>query len=217
MKKTLKIEFEGVDGSGKTTALKYFIQKANDMGLSVKETREVGNPNVPICVKLREIVLDPNSKLSGKAMEFIFSAMRYENDKWFKELVSSKDSPAFVVSDRGYLSHLAYTDHNVSEEFAQKLYGQVVGPDTMLPDVVFYFSVNTETALKRRIRRGEDMDVIEMKGVKFQEKVRHSFDKYLSAYSDRIKVVEIDANQDIESVHSQIDGALATLKSQYSL
>src|SRR5665213_831549 len=95
----LKIEFEGTDGAGKTTGLKYFIEEAKKRGLTVVETREVGNPNVPVCVKMRELVLSPDSGLCGEAMELVFSAMRYENDRWLKTLENSSNSPDFVVSD----------------------------------------------------------------------------------------------------------------------
>ena len=36
--KTLKIEFEGTDGAGKTTGLGYFIEQAKKQGLSVLST-----------------------------------------------------------------------------------------------------------------------------------------------------------------------------------
>ena len=88
----IKIEIEGTDGAGKTTGLKYLIEKAQSLGLSVVETREVGNPHIPTCTKLRELVLDPKSELDGKSMEFIFSAMRVENDKWLKNLQEDRKS-----------------------------------------------------------------------------------------------------------------------------
>src|SRR5271166_3134791 len=113
----LKIECEGTDGAGKTTALKYFVDQARTRGLTVVETREVGNPHIPACVKMREFVLDPKSNLTGEAMEAIFAAMRFENDKWLKDLQKSHSTPDLVVSDRGFFSHLSYTDHNVSEAF----------------------------------------------------------------------------------------------------
>jgi dTMP kinase len=212
---SLKIEFEGTDGAGKTTGLKYFIDKAKEKGLTVVETREVGNPNIPACVKLREFVLDPKSNLSGEAMELIFSAMRFENDRWFRELDDSKSAPDLVVSDRGWLSHLAYTDHNVSEDFTASLYGGLLHETTLLPDVVIYFTVNTDTALKRRIRRGETMDVIEAKGVEFQEKVRNSFLKYMHDYKtgDKGQAFVVDANQSIEDVKRQLDIILAKIYS----
>lgn len=208
--RTIKVEFEGTDGAGKTTALKYFIEKAKERGLTIVETREVGNPNIPSCVKLREFVLDPASKLSGMAMEFLFSAMRVENDKWYKELTSKSDAPDLVVSDRGWFSHLAYTDHNESKEFTQMLYNNFLANITLLPDVVIYFNVNTETALKRRLKRGEGMDVIEMKGVPFQDLVRGSFADYLNEAEQANKMVifDIDANDTLEGVKSQMDTVL---------
>lgn len=200
MKKGLKIEVEGTDGAGKTTALKYMIEQLQKRGSSVLETREVGSPLIPINVKLRELVLSPESKLSGEAMELIFSAMRFENDRLYKAVGQDYD---FIVSDRGWFSHLAYTDHNVSAEFTEDLYLNFLQKYTSLPDVVIYFSVNTDTALKRRVKRGETMDVIEMKGVPYQELVRESFNKYIDR--SPIKTFVVDANDTIEGVRSQID------------
>jgi dTMP kinase len=206
----IKIEFEGTDGAGKTTGLKYFIEQAKAKGLTVVETREVGNPNVPSCVKLREFVLDPKSNLSGQAMELIFSAMRYENDLWYRQLLQSDTAPDLVISDRGWLSHLSYTDHNVSEEFTNLLYKNVLRKTTLMPDLVIYFAVDTETALKRRVKRGEGMDVIEMKGIEFQNKVRDSFGTHLGDMTaiGQTNVEIVDANQDIEGVRSQLDNIL---------
>ena len=210
----LKIECEGTDGAGKTTALQYLVEQAKKRGLSVVETREVGNPHIPACVKLREFVLDPASNLDGKTMELIFSAMRFENDKWLRELAASNNSPDLIVSDRGWFSHLAYTDHNVSMEFTQSLYDGPIRGYTLLPDVVIYFRVNTDTALKRRQKRGTGMDVIEMKGIEFQDKVRDSFEYYLNQAQhdeDIKKVFVVDANQDIEGVQEQLDAILNDL------
>jgi dTMP kinase len=212
--KTLKVEFEGVDGCGKTTSLRYFIDQANKKGLTVVETREVGNPNVPICVKLRELVLNPDSNLSGQAMELIFSAMRFENDLWLKNLKESDNSPDLVISDRGFLSHTAYTEHNVSVDFSDKLYNKFLFNLTAYPDVVIYLSIDTNTALQRRQKRGSGMDVIEMKGVGFQEKVRNSFENHLyqTSMNENVKhIFHVDANQDISGVQVQLDVILEKL------
>jgi dTMP kinase len=207
-----KLEFEGTDGAGKTTGLKYFIEQAEKRGLSVIETREVGNPNVPICVKLRETVLAKDSGLSGEAMELIFGAMRFENDRWLKNLEQSAACPDLVVSDRGWFSHLAYTDHNVSKEFTNTLYSNAIGKLTAMPDVVIYFGVNTETALKRRQRRGLEMDAIEIKGTGFQEKVRESFENYIFE-AEGVEKYFVDANQDLDNVKRQLDSILDQIAS----
>jgi len=205
----IKVEFEGTDGAGKTTGLKYFIERARQRGLTVVETREVGNPHLPSCMKMREFVLDPTNNLSGESMELIFSAMRIESDIWLKKLAKSGNAPDLVVSDRGFFSHLAYGLHNTSEEFVNGLFVDLMAKQTSLPDVVVYFSVDTQTALKRRVKRGEAMDVIEQKGVEYQERVRDAFEDYLS--DSDVETYDIDANRELENVKAQLDSVLEDL------
>jgi dTMP kinase len=197
----LKIEFEGTDGSGKTTGLKYFIEQARLKGLEVIETREVGNPHVPVCQDLRSIVLNPESKLSGKAMEMIFAGMRYINDEWFSTLNCD-----LVVSDRGFFSHLAYGHHNAGEWITDKFFENIVGLDTKLPDIVIYFAADSDVALSRRKARGT-LDVIEMKGVEYQDKVRESYLDYFKKYP-KITVFTLNANRSILDVQEQLDAFL---------
>jgi dTMP kinase len=211
MKKALKIECEGTDGAGKTTALKYLIEKLQDRGIRVLETREVGSPLIPINVKLREVVLAPESNLSGEAMELIFAAMRVENDILYKKVADQYD---YIISDRGWYSHLAYTDHNVTKAFTQQLYLNFLQNITDMPDIVIYFDVNTETALQRRVKRGGAVDVIEAKGVGYQELVRQSFKDHMSnneTTAPGVKIYRIDANQNIEGVRAQIDNMVNIL------
>lgn len=210
--KMIKVEVEGTDGAGKTTALKYLIQQLTRKGQKVLETREVGSPLIPVNVKLREVVLDPNSDMSGEAMEMVFAAMRFENDRHYKKVGKKYD---MIISDRGWFSHLAYTDHNVSPDFTEDMYLNFVGNYTEMPDVVIYLKVDGETALARRVRRGEEADVIELKGVEFQEKVRESFNKYIqkSQVETDIQLIMIDATKDLENVKKQIDMAVTQLLS----
>lgn len=211
MKRAQVIEIEGCDGSGKTTGLEYLVAQLRAKGKKVLETREVGNPHIPLCIELRKLVLSPDSGLSGTSMELIFSAMRIENQKYY---ASVSDQYDFIVSDRGWMSHLAYTDHNVSEEFTDKFYLGVIDEITTKPNMILYFNVNTGTALKRRIKRGTGMDVIEMKGVEYQEKVRDSFSARLSDLSYQSPetiIMQIDANETIEGVRKQLDGVVDEL------
>jgi dTMP kinase len=203
----IKLEFEGTDSAGKTTGMKYFAEQAKLRGLNVVETREVGNPHIPSCVKMREFVLDPNNKLDGRTMELIFSAMRIESDIWLKNLAKSKNPPDLVISDRGFYSHLAYGLHNTSEDFVTGLFEDLMAKQTSLPDVVIYFNVNTEVARQRMSKRGTT-DVIEQKGIKYQESVRNAFKYYLER-SD-VLYFEVDANQDIFGVQTQLDKILST-------
>lgn len=211
MRKAKVVTLEGCDGSGKTTMLKYLIDQLRPLGYKVLETREVGNPHIKVCVKLRELVLNPESDLDGAEMEMIFSAMRLRNERFYRSVEREYD---FIVSDRGWLSHLAYTDHNVNEEFTNMLYMNLMAELTTMPDAVLYFDVNTETALKRRVKRSEGMDVIEMKGVEFQEKVRESFLEHianLKNQSPNTEVFMVDANKSILEVQKRVDKIVSAL------
>lgn len=213
----IKIEVEGKDASGKTTALKYLISQAKKKGLNVIETREVGNPHIASCVKMRELVLNPENNLSGEAMELIFSAMRVESDLWLQKLQNSYNIPDLVVSDRGFFSHLAYGRHNTSEQFVTKLFENLMATITAMPDVVIYFRIDAEVAKQRMIGRGQAKDVIELKGTEFQKKVADSFESYLTKYRENGMLKQlyvVDANQDIPGVQKQLDAILEQLYRQ---
>lgn len=199
--KALRIEVEGGDGAGKTTGLKYLISELSKKDKKIIETREVGSPLIPVCVQMREAVLSPTSGLTGAEMEIVFAAMRVLNQAYYRKVENEVD---FIISDRGWLSHLAYTDHNESVEFTKQLYIDFLGKITEMPDIVLYFDVNSETALNRRTKRGTT-DVIEMKGPEFQDKVRDSFKKYINRLPESTTVYIIDANQNLEGVKEQLD------------
>lgn len=198
------IEFSGGDGSGKTTAMTYFCDQLEKAGFKVLRTREVGNPHLPTCVKLRELVLDPNQQLDGRTMEFIFAAMRIENQRFYESVADQYD---FIVSDRGWLCHLAYTDHNVSRDFTQRFYWELVQEETKLPDRVYLFNVDPQVALGRRQRRGAFVDAIEAKGVAFQEKVLESYLDHAERAQDwdNLNVTIVDANQSLADVKQAMD------------
>lgn len=205
--KSVRIDLEGIDGSGKTTALKYLLKKLQQHDKRVLSTQEVGSPHIRPCTELRKIVLNPEFQLYGESMEFIFAAMHLENDGFYKSVENKYD---YVLSDRGWFSHLAYTDHNVSEEFTQKFYLDFFSSMASLPDVVVYLKVDSSLSEARRKARNEALDAIEIKGSKYQESVGKSFEKYLNMYSN-LDIMIIDAAQDIAGVEGQLDGVVEKL------
>lgn len=202
------IEFSGADGVGKTTAFTYLCHQLETRGKKILRTREVGSPHIPICTKLRELILDPTQHLDGKTMECVFAAMRIENQRFY---ASVKDQYDYIVSDRGILCHLAYTDHNVSPEFTEEFYYGVVARYTSLPDMILLFMADPQVALSRITKRGEAADAIEAKGTAFQEKVIRSYTQHANRlhtmnYEDKyVDIHVIDANRSIADVQKNMD------------
>lgn len=197
------IDFCGTDGTGKSTAYEAFCDTLEATGARVLRTREVGNPHIKVCSRLREIILDPTNNMDGRAMELVFSAMRIENKRFYD---SVKDCYDYIVSDRGWLCHLAYTDHNVNPDFTERLYLEMIEPISYLPDRVYLFQVNAEEAARRRNNRGEVVDAIELKGDIFQARVAESYRKWANIYRDDIDIRTIDTSGSRESVAKQLIG-----------
>jgi dTMP kinase len=171
------VEIEGTDGVGKSTLISNVEKLLKEKDVRVGLTREVGNPHDPVAVELRKIVLDPKSKLTGMEMEFIFAAMRLMKDRW---LLENREFYDVIVNDRGLLSHLAYTDHNVDKEFTNKLYRDLVVNYTSKADLVLRIKLDTNTALERRRKRNGTTDAIEAKGEQYQRDVSASMDVYIA-------------------------------------
>lgn len=210
--KTQLIEFEGIDGSGKTTALKFLANKLREAGFSVLETREVGNPHLPGAVELRKIVLSPESGLDGKEMELVFGAMRLMNQRWYQKVATSGEYD-FILCDRGILSHVAYTDHNVDREFNRSFYENFLFRMTKKPDLVVFLKIDPSVASQRRAARAGVVDVIEAKGDSFQARVADSFNKW-SQYLQPLAIARLDAEESLEGVETQLYELAAVLTQQ---
>lgn len=194
-----RIEFSGCDGSGKTSALQRTQQYLLSRDYKVLCSREVGNPHIPACVELRRLMLSPVSNLSDMSIELVCAAMRIENERFYKAMANEVD---VLLSDRGYLDHLAYGDINCDPAFTKELFDDCVAKYTSKPDLVFYFNVDIEEARRRRGVRNQAVDVIEAKGDDFQRKVAERFMHHISSRSLSVHI--IDANQSEEEVFKQI-------------
>lgn len=200
----IRIAVEGLDGSGKTTQVNSVVSFLQQHNKTVLKTREVGAYVCETSLKLRELVLDPTKKLNGKAMEFIFAAMRVLAQDKYKEMENDYN---YLVSDREWMSHTCYTDHNVDENFSNEFYNDFLSKHTQMPNYVIYLDIDPLVALKRRTSRGETFDAIEMKGVEFQQKVRSSFLGRIPEmqYRFNVPVFIIDASQPVDVVTSEVN------------
>lgn len=202
------IDFCGGDGTGKTTAFNYFCERLESVGKRVLRTREVGNPHVPVCVELRELILDPNRDIDGRAMELIFSAMRIENARYYAAVADDYD---FIVSDRGWLCHLSYTKGNVDEQFVDDLYVSLIEQHTFLPDRAYLFHVDHDVAESRRSGRDKATDVIEAKGSDFQRLVASAYLEYAEAYRNDFQIILVNTGGTIDDVRRLMDTEIEKL------
>lgn len=235
-----KIEFEGIDGSGKTLAVEYFTHVLRTLGAGqVFITKEVGNPDIPACIVMRHLMLDSNMALQPETTELLAAAMRFENEAWLKTFGCDE----IVISDRGYASHIAYgrammVDHD--DKFVDTLF-QSLCKNTKMPHVIIHMDVQVQTASERRRKRGDRPDAIEQLGDSHQQLVHDEYTHiYNNLFGDRgngngstntyikgafegvdttsdqyMTLYEIDANPDWSIVKSRLDQVAASVYKQF--
>jgi len=183
------IAFEGIDGSGKSSALRAVADRLRAQGIDVAVTRE--ETDLPTGEAVRRSIQERWDPL---ATAFLFAADRVRH---VAQLQPWLDGGRLVLTDR--FVHSTYAYQGVS------LAGHVPDPDTFLrrlhegwcprPDKVLLFDVEPEAAVERTARRGERTPY---EKVEFLTKVRA---KYLDlAGADASRFVRIDAGQGAEAV-----------------
>ncbi len=197
------ITVEGIDGSGKTTAMKAIASYLKCNNNVVVETKE---PREPI----RSLVMDSNANWCNDAQLFLYMADRIQH---LKEVVeSNRYRPnTYVVSDRGIDSTYAYQICGNDNHRAMNWLNQFINDNYfVVPDLTIYLNIDPQIALQRARERSSVKDASKMyfenKNIEYFYKVHHAFLDLVKGYPDRFIV--INANQSIEDVASDIREAL---------
>jgi len=186
--------FEGVDTSGKSTQIELLKKERED----IVATKEPGGTKIG--ERIREIVLFEGVK-SEIAETFLFLADRAEH---FKEVVKpALDENRIVISDRGFISGIAYRMANNEKEdldFLIKL--NLLALENTLPDKVVFFKTSKEL-IKSRIS-GKRRDLIESRGEDYLLKVQDYMEKVIKKLN--LDYIIIDAKESIEKINKTIKG-----------
>ncbi len=199
------IVLEGLEGAGKTTALKFITAWLQQQQIEVVSTREPGG--TVIAEKIRTLVKQAvaNEPLTLMSELLLMYAARVQNtDVIIKPALAQGK---WVISDRYFLSSFAYQGGGRQLEIAaiQAIHQACLGE--FKPDLTLYFDIEPELGLSRAKGRGA-LDRFEQQHLDFFIRTRQVYQKCL-AKDDTI--VEINAGLAIEQVNAQLIKALQTL------
>jgi dTMP kinase len=205
MMRGLFITLEGTDGSGKTTQMNFIRDYLTGSGYEVLLTREPGGTR--ISEKIRSIILEPEYKEMGNIAEFLlYSAAR-------AQLVSEVVKPALergaiVICDRYVDSSYAYQGYGrgMNLEMLERI--SDIATAGQMPDVTFFFDLDPETALKRRMASTQS-DRIENEELEFHKRVHSGYVRLSGQHPERIR--RIDAGRPAESIWAEVRTILDTL------
>ena len=186
------ITFEGGEGAGKTTHIRFLSEKLRERGREVVRLREPGGTAVG--EELRAVVVDPkNDNLSDEAELRIYEAAR-------AQIVAEVIRPALergavVLCDRFADSTIAYQVHGrgldaAFVEQANAFACQGVSPDRT---ILLTTGGSARTGLSRATHRGADR--LERAGEEFHTRVNEGFLDIARAHADRVRVVQSAARK----------------------
>ncbi|NLM74550.1 MAG: dTMP kinase [Clostridiaceae bacterium] len=187
MKKGFFITFEGNDGSGKSTQIKFLSDYLKKKGMEVTIVREPGG--TPIGEKIRDLLLDKENKEMCAVTEMLlYAASR-------AQLVHSVIGPDIEAGK------VVICDRFVDSSYAYQGMGRGLGIKTVstvnsfaigkyMPDLTFFMDIDADTAMSRRNSSGEEADRIESEKMEFHRNVYEGYNTLVSLYPDRIKRID---------------------------
>ncbi|TOI80862.1 dTMP kinase [Vibrio parahaemolyticus] len=203
MMKANFIVVEGLEGAGKSTAIKTVLDTLKQAGIeNIVNTREPGG--TPLAEKMRALVKEEHE---GEELKDITELLLLYAAR--VQLVENVIKPAlangqWVVGDRHDLSSQAYQGggRQIDASLMKNLRDTTLGD--FKPAFTLYMDIDPRIGLERARGRGE-LDRIEKMDISFFERTR---ERYLEIANADPSIVVINAEQSIEEVSRDIQDAL---------
>lgn len=199
MRRGYFISVEGIDGSGKSTHVKFIQQLLEASGKTVTVTREPGG--TMLGEQIREILLTPRSEnISANTELLLIFAARIEHVQ--KIISPSLAAGKWVLCERFTDASYAYqgggrglpvSDISVLENWALGCFD---------PDLTLIFDLPASIGMKRALARSQQLDRFEQEQVDFVDRVRMT---YLSLAKENLeRYCLIDASLPLAEVQKAI-------------
>jgi dTMP kinase len=193
------ITIEGGEGAGKSTAQVRLKATLRSKGISVVCTREPGG--TPLAESIRQTLLDVEGEAPVEMAELllIFAARAQHLARVIEPALAEGK---WVICDRFTDATYAYQGaaRGLSSELISTLEHLVQGGRQ--PDVVILMDLQPHIGMERAKSRGA-LDRFEQEQHHFYERVRSGYLARVQENPARYKV--IDAEQELESVHHELD------------
>ena len=143
------ITFEGIDGSGKSTQLRFLADFLRKQGCDVLSTREPGG--TPVGLRLRAALLDGLEEVDPMTELLVFAADRAQHVR--RVLRPALESNRVVLSDRYADATKAY--QGAGRGVAPELISEIIqlATEGLKPDLTLLFDLPVNESVARTRRR----------------------------------------------------------------
>lgn len=200
------ITFEGGEGAGKSTQIRYLAAKLRDKRYPTLVTREPGGS--PGAEAVRHVLLSGAAERFGPKMEAVlFAAAR--SDHVEQVIRPALDAGTIVLCDRFIDSSRVYqgVTGNIEPGLMQTI--ERVAINGLTPDLTLILDLDAREGLRRAAeRRGDagDADRFEKETLDIHERRRAAYLEIARSEPERCRV--IDADRDVTAVENDITSAV---------
>lgn len=178
------VTFEGCEGSGKSTQLRFLGEYLKETGVDFIMTREPGGS--PIAEDIRKIILNGSyTEMCDECEALLYAAARLQH---LKEVVEPALSAGkLVICDRYVDSSFAYQGYarGLGAEFIKNINSLAL--EKYPPDLTIFLDISPKDAFARK--HGADLsDRMEKMGLEFHQKVYEGYKKLQKEYSRFVAV-----------------------------
>jgi thymidylate kinase len=181
------ISFEGIDRSGKSSAIVYIENEFNkhNIPVSIVGSKSIGDLQVPKLV----------GKLPDEVVYMLYWQAIRLSEKKIEALIQEGNN---ILCYRGILSNLAYDWQNLDSSFKDDMDSLYLNR-CLLPNILYLFHITYETFLKR-----DDGQTV------ITENRFHRISNAYYSYANRlegmgIQIIHIDGNQPLDDMFKYID------------
>lgn len=187
------ITLEGPEGSGKTTAVNWAVNKLEEMGYQIVRTREPGG--TPISEQIRNVILDKTNTAMDKRTEaLLYAASRRQHlvEKVWPALKEGK----IVICDRYLDSSLAYQGGARGLGVDNVLEVNNFATEGTFPDLTLLFDIEPEIGLARiSANANREVNRLDLEKLEFHKTVRNTFLELAKRYPERYVIIDASQSQ----------------------
>jgi dTMP kinase len=196
---SLFISFEGPEGSGKTTQLKWLTEHLRGCGCDVLAVREPGGTSISEQIRAVLHSLD-NREMQPRTEILLYCAAR-------AQLVGQVIRPhlqagGVVLCDRYADSTLAYQGYGRRLDLQTLRMILDFATGGLAPDLTFYLDIDIEAGLKRKKTGGDEWNRMDDLEVEFYRRVRSGYLELVT--QDPARWAVVDAARDVETIAAEI-------------
>lgn len=190
------LTLEGPEGSGKSSVLQKIEQKLESKNVGFIKTKEPGSDKDPVCIELREFILNPKRDINKEAEIYLYIADRCQHVN--NVILPSLKNGKMVICDRYIDSTYAYQGwgrrygKRESLDFINYLNNH--STNNLIPDLTIILNVSAEIGFQRlSTKEFGKKDRIEKENFDFFERVSSGFKNLKKEFPNRnIYLIETD-------------------------